>query len=87
MENIFACTEVMDLTEEAAERCSNVKNTYLKHRQSKSKPVREGCGTHLENDQEKRSVVDAAFGKAVVPRACGGYRVVQHRPGGNAAHD
>ena len=55
MENIFACTEVMDLTEEAAERCSNVKNTYLKHRQSKSKPVREGCGTHLENDQEKRS--------------------------------
>jgi len=50
MENIFACTEVMDLTEEAAERCSN-----LKHRQSKSKPVREGCGTLLENDQEKRS--------------------------------
>ena len=36
MENIFACTEVMDLTEEAAERCSNVKNTYLKHNQNQN---------------------------------------------------
>ena len=39
MENIFACAQVMDLTEESAKRCANVKNTYLKYRQSRSKPV------------------------------------------------
>lgn len=55
MENIFASMEVLDLTEEAAKKCSNIKNAYLKHRKLRSKSVGEGCGTHLENDQETSS--------------------------------